>query len=77
MLRPASSLPPLRLLTPRSGHGSLPSCPGPATRRSGTYQGGTSTRWIGSARKRFVTLGRMTDALLRTHHDVHSAGAVP
>jgi hypothetical protein len=64
MLRPANSLPPQRLLTPRSGHRNLSLCLGPATRRSGAYRDGTLTRWINTARKQT----QLPFVCLRTHH---------
>jgi len=61
MLRPARLLPPKRLLTPRSDDRPLGLRLGPATRRSGTYLRGTSTRWL--------------DAASRTHHAFQSRSA--
>ena len=48
-LRPARSLPPWRLSTPRLGRADLSARLGPATRPSDAYRGGTSTRWRGAA----------------------------
>ncbi len=45
MLRPASLLPPWRLLTPCFGDGGLPPSRRFATGRSGAYPDGTCTRW--------------------------------
>ncbi len=49
MLRPASSLGPWTLLTPRSAVGISPARLGSATRRSDAYRDGTCTRWRSAA----------------------------
>jgi hypothetical protein len=63
MLRPACWLPPKRLLTPRLGRTTLIARLGSATRRSGTYRGGTCTRW-----SRTTGCDRSKVRIITTHH---------
>lgn len=69
MLRPACSLPPQRLLTPRSGPEISPRDLGPATGRSGAYPDRTFTRWTRAARSRpLAAFGGLVAGFVRTHH---------